>query len=262
MGDSRCVRVNVLGTLSVDSDGALLPRRDRVVLAALVTRAGEPVSAEVLADALWGEAPPATWPKVVQSSMVRIRKVLGAEAVRTTDRGYVLTLPADDIDAVRFERGVRRGRELLALGEPERAQFTLTEALGLWHGPALGDLESWEPGVAAAQRLEELRRDAEELRVDASLQTGGWREVLAEAAALVAEQPLREQRWGLLARAQYQAGRQGEALATIQRARDSKRSSRCARTRGNASRSSTPWWGTRTPGPVSWWRCAPTGSVC
>ena len=219
MGDSRCVRVNVLGTLSVDSDGALLPRRDRVVLAALVTRAGEPVSAEVLADALWGEAPPATWPKVVQSSMVRIRKVLGAEAVRTTDRGYVLTLPADDIDAVRFERGVRRGRELLALGEPERAQFTLTEALGLWHGAALGDLESWEPGAAAAQRLEELRRDAEELRVDATLRAGGWREVLAEAAALVAEEPLREQRWGLLARAQYQAGRQGEALATLQRAR-------------------------------------------
>jgi WD40 repeat protein/energy-coupling factor transporter ATP-binding protein EcfA2 len=55
--------------------------------------------------------------------------------------------------------------------------------------------------------------------VEASLQAGGWREVLPEATALVAEQPLREQRWGLLARAQYQAGRQGEALATLQRAR-------------------------------------------
>jgi DNA-binding SARP family transcriptional activator len=63
-----------------------------------------------------GEAPPATWPKVVQSSIVRIRKVLGTDAVRTTVPGYVLTLPADDIDAPRFERAVRRGRELLALG--------------------------------------------------------------------------------------------------------------------------------------------------
>jgi len=215
------VRVKVLGPLSVDGvgDGEMLAPRDRVVLAALVTRPGEPVSADQLADALWAQAPPATWPKVIQSCMVRIRKVLGSEAVRTSGHGYALTVAADDIDAVGFERAVKRGRELLALGEPERAQFALTDALGLWHGTAFAELDGWEPGTAAAQRLEELRRDAEELRVDASLQTGGWREVLAEAAALVAEQPLREQRWGLLARAQYQAGRQGEALATIQRAR-------------------------------------------
>ena len=215
------MRVQVLGPLSVDGvgDGEMLAPRDRVVLAALVTRPGEPVSADQLADALWAESPPATWPKVIQSCMVRIRKVLGPEAVRTSGHGYALTVAADDIDAVRFERAVKRGRELLALGEPERAQFTLADALGLWHGAAFAELDGWEPGTAAAQRLEELRRDAEELRVDASLQTGGWREVLPEAAALVAEQPLREQRWGLLARAQYQAGSQGEALATIQRAR-------------------------------------------
>ena len=213
------MRVNVLGPLSVESDGDLLAPRDRVVLAALVTRPGEPVSADQLADALWGDTPPATWPKVVQSSIVRVRKVLGPQAVRTTGHGYVLMLRADDNDAVRFEHAVRRGRELLALGEPERAQFTLTEALGMWHGAAFAELEGWEPGVAAAQRLEELRHDAEELRVEASLHAGAWREVLPEATALVAEQPLREQRWGLLARAQYQAGRQGEALATIKRAR-------------------------------------------
>ena len=213
------MRVNVLGPLSVEGAAEMLAPRDRVVLAALVTRPGEPVSADQLADALWGEAPPATWPKVVQSSMVRIRKALGPDAVRTTGHGYVLMLEPDRIDAVRFERAVRRSRELLALGEPERAQFTLTDALGLWHGTALAELDGWEPGEAAAHRLEDLRHDADELRVEASLQAGSWREVLPEAAALVSEQPLREQRWGLLARAQYQAGRQAEALATIQRAR-------------------------------------------
>ncbi len=201
VGNPRGMGVNVLGPLSVEGDGDLLAPRDRVVLAALVTRPGETVSAERLADALWGEAPPATWPKVVQGSVVRIRKVLGAEAVRTVGSGYVLAVPADDIDAVRFERGVRRGRELLELGEPERARFTLTQALGLWHGAALAELEGWGPGAAAAQRLEDLRRDAEELRVEASLQVGDGREMLPEASALVADQPLREQRWGLLARA-------------------------------------------------------------
>ncbi len=213
------MRVNVLGPLSVEGDSETLAPRDRVVLAALVTRPGEPVSADQLADALWGEAPPATWPKVVQSCIVRIRKVLGPDAVRTTGHGYVLMLAADDIDAVRFERAVARSRELLALGEPERSQFTLTEALGLWHGAPLAELDRWEPGQAAARRLEDLRRDADEMRVEASLQAGRWRDVLPEATALVTEQPLREHRWGLLARAQYQAGRQAEALATIQRAR-------------------------------------------
>jgi WD40 repeat protein/DNA-binding SARP family transcriptional activator len=212
------VGVNVLGPLSVE-DGERVAPRDRVVLAALAMRPNEPVSADRLADALWGEAPPATWAKVVQGCVVRIRKLLGPDSVATHDHGYVLTIPDGDVDAVRFERMVRRAEELLALGDPERARFTLTQALGLWHGQAFADLEHWEPGAAAGRRLEELRHDAEELRLEASLRAGAWREVLPEAAALVAAQPLREPRWGLLARAEYQAGRQGEALATLKRAR-------------------------------------------
>ncbi len=49
--------------------------------------------------------------------------------------------------------------------------------------------------------------------------SGLHREVAGEAQALVAQAPLRERRWGLLALAQYQAGRQGEALRTLRRAR-------------------------------------------
>ena len=61
--------------------------------------------------------------------------------------------------------------------------------------------------------------DAEEARIDACLQSGQHREVLGEAQARVAEAPLRERRWALLALAQYQAGRQGEALRTLRQAR-------------------------------------------
>jgi WD40 repeat protein/DNA-binding SARP family transcriptional activator/energy-coupling factor transporter ATP-binding protein EcfA2 len=214
------VGVNVLGPLSLEGDASVrIAPRDRVVLAALAMRPHEAVSADRLADAIWGDSPPVTWQKVVQGCVVRIRKLLGPESVATTDRGYVLTLPDGDIDAVRFEQLVRRGEELLALGEPERAQFTLTRALDLWRGTAFTDLEHWEPGAAAGSRLAELHHDAEELRLEAALRAGSWREVLPEAAALVTTHPLREARWGLLARAQYQAGRQGEALATLKRAR-------------------------------------------
>ena len=113
----------------------------------------------------------------------------------------------------------RAGRELLTLGEPERAAYLIGEALALWRGRALVDLEGWGPGRTEAARLEELRLDAEELGIDAAMRAGRHREVLAEAESRVAEVPLREHRWALLALAQYQAGQQGDALRTLHRAR-------------------------------------------
>ena len=78
--------IGVLGPLTVDGSGAL-GRRDRVVLASLATRPGHPVSADQLADALWGERPPASADKILQGCVVRIRKVLGREAVETSTAG-------------------------------------------------------------------------------------------------------------------------------------------------------------------------------
>lgn len=67
----------------------------------------------------------------------------------------------------------------------------------------------------AAGRLEELRLDAEELRVEATLRAGRFRDVLADTQARVTEQPWREHHWTLLASAQYQAGCEGDALCTL-----------------------------------------------
>ena len=189
------------------------------MLAALALRPGDAVTSERLADALWGEQPPASWTKVIHGCVARLRKALGAAAIETTHQGYRLVLPVEDVDAQRFERLVVRGRELLTLGEPERAAHVVGEALALWRGRALVDLEGWGPAGIEASRLEELRLDAQEVLLDAALQAGRYREVLADLQARVAEEPLRERRWALLAQAQYQAGRQGEALRTLHRAR-------------------------------------------
>jgi WD40 repeat protein/DNA-binding SARP family transcriptional activator len=211
------VGIAVLGPVRAE-DAALGPR-DRVVLAALAVGRGDAVSTDQLADALWGDAPPTSWAKVVQGCVVRLRKTLGATAIVREPAGYRLVLPVDDVDAQRFEHLVNRGRELLTLGEPERAAHVVAEALALWRGPALADLDGWSPGRIEAARLDDLRLDAQEVLVEATLRAGRYRDVLAEAQARVAEAPLREQRWALLARAQYQAGRQGEALRTLHQAR-------------------------------------------
>ncbi|HEX6423864.1 MAG TPA: BTAD domain-containing putative transcriptional regulator, partial [Acidimicrobiales bacterium] len=209
----------VLGPVGVDGDAAGLGPRDRVVLAALALRPGETVGAEQLADALWGDRPPATWDKVIHGCVSRLRKVLGAGAIGTVPGGYRLALPVDEVDARRFERLVQRGRELLTVGEPERAAHVIGEGLALWRGRPLVELEGWHQGRIEAARLEELRLDAQEVLLEASLRAGRYRDVLAEARARVEEAPLRERRWALLATAQYQAGRQGEALRTLHRAR-------------------------------------------
>jgi WD40 repeat protein/DNA-binding SARP family transcriptional activator len=215
----RAVGIALLGPLAVDGDGKAFSPRDRVVLAALALRPGEMVSAERLADALWGEHPPVSWPKVVQGCVVRLRKALGPATIQTAQQGYRLVVHADDVDAQRFEGLVGRCRELLALGEAERASHMIGEALALWRGRPLAELEGWEPGRVEAGRLEELRLEAEELALEAALRAGRYRAVLAEAEARAAEAPLRERRWGLLALAQYQAGRQGDALRSLHRAR-------------------------------------------
>lgn len=211
--------IGVLGPLTVDGDDAGLGPRDRVVLAALTVARGQVLTAEQLADALWGDDPPVSWAKVVQGCVVRLRKVLGWRAIETSPQGYRLAVAADDIDALRFERLVGRARELLTLGEPERASYLIDQALGLWRGRPLTEVEGWDRALAEAGRLDEQRLDAEELRVEAALRTGRHQEVLAEARALVEQAPVRERRWALLALAQYQAGRQSEALRTLHQVR-------------------------------------------
>ena len=208
--------IAVLGPLDVDGPSAGLGARDRVVLAALAMGPRRALSAEQLADAVWGDAPPASWRKNLQGCIARLRRVLGPDAIATTPHGYRLALAPDDVDADVFERLVARGRELLTLGESERAAYTLEQALTLWRGRPLAELEDWEPGRTEAARLEELLLEAEEEWLDGSLRAGHHSEVLARAQAMVQVQPLRERRWQLLALAEYRCGRQGEALRTLQ----------------------------------------------
>jgi WD40 repeat protein/DNA-binding SARP family transcriptional activator len=211
--------IAVLGPLRVDDQANGLSPRDRVVLAALVVRVGEPTSTEALANALWGEALPASWAKVVHGCVVRLRKRLGVAAIESGPAGYVLTLTDEELDHRLFERRLEWAREALAGGDAERASYLVQEALDLWRGRVLGDLEEWEPGRVEAERLEGLRMEAEELRVEAEMGAGRAQAVLEHARSLVAKAPFRERRWALLATALHQSGRQAEALGALKRAR-------------------------------------------
>ena len=212
------MRVAVLGPVEVEN-GPRLPSRDRIVLAALVVSMGTVCPADRLAAALYGDDVPATWRKVVQGTVVRLRRALGVAAIETTSDGYRLVVADDEVDLRRMERLLDRVNEHLLAGEADRAVASATEALAMFRGEPLVELDGWPPGRAAAARILELRNQGEDHLLEGLLLTGRAAEAVAYGERLVRDQPLREQRWVALALAQYRSGRQGEALRSIGRAR-------------------------------------------
>jgi DNA-binding SARP family transcriptional activator len=190
--------ITVLGPTQVAGAGTLSPR-DRVVLGALVANRGASVPPDQLADALWGEAAPDTWRKVVQTVVMRLRKSLGAGAIETTSAGYQLKVAPADVDAWCFADLVDHARALAEVGELDRAVYALDDALAQWHGEPLQDLDAWPLAAAEVARLGELRRLAEEQRLEALVDLGLDDEAIATATALAVAEPLRERRWELLA---------------------------------------------------------------
>ena len=172
----------------------------------LALEVGRTVSADRLAEGLWGEEPPASAPKMVQLYVSHLRRVLGGNgSIVTRGRGYELQLPGDDVDAVRFER----------LLEESRAR----EALALWRGDALSDVADEPFAAAEIRRLEALRQRAAEVAIDADMEAGRHAEVIGELEGLVAANPLREHLHAQYMLALYRSGRQSEALAAYRSAR-------------------------------------------
>ena len=213
----------ILGPLEVHGDrGAIdVPhRKPRAVLAYLLLHANEPVSAERLAVALWGEDASAGAIRTVHVNVSRLRKALGAgEFLTTTPAGYRLRVQPGELDADRFQQLVEEGRRALARGQHEEAGTVLREALKLWRGPPLADL-AFEPfAQTEIARLEEQHEAAIEARVEADLAAGRHAELVGELRQLAAAHPAHERLAGQLMLALYRSGRQGDALEAYREAR-------------------------------------------
>ena len=212
------MEIRLLGPLEVqDGDRVIaIPRRQqRALLAALALRAGEVVSTDRLITVIWGERAPASATGSLQNTVAALRKALGPGVLVTKPPGYRLAIEPEDVDANRFER--LRGEALGA--DPEQRVVLLTEALALWHGPALADLDEEQSARLEGPRLDELRVVALEERLDAELLLGRHAGLVAELEALVAAHPFRERLRCQLMLALYRCGRQTEALEVYRAAR-------------------------------------------
>ncbi|WP_369218402.1 AfsR/SARP family transcriptional regulator, partial [Streptomyces flavofungini] len=192
--------------------------KPRALLAALLLQPGQVVSADALIDAIWGERPPDTARSLIQSYVSALRRALSADAIETRPPGYLIHADADVVDRAAFERLTARGRRAAAEGDHAGAARLLSEALALWHGPALGGIG--ETLRAMADQLEEARQAALEERIAADLaRTGRETELVAELTALVATHPTRERPRGQLMLALYRLGRQADALTVYEEGR-------------------------------------------
>jgi DNA-binding SARP family transcriptional activator len=185
----------------------------RAVLARLIVARGRVVPVGDLVDDLW-TAPPPGAVAAVRTFVAALRRVLEpARAPRakpallvTEGPGYGLRAGPDAVDAWRFERAVADGTRL-------------DEALRWWRGPAYAEFVEAPWARAERSRLTELRLRAVEGLASARLAAGRAAEAVPDLDAHVTEHPWREDAWRLLALALYRAGRQGDALAVLRRAR-------------------------------------------
>ena len=233
-GDGTAFSVGVLGPLMVRSEGVAVPvpaPKQRVILAALALRAGQALSYDELAEIVWDGAPPAAARVAIRNYVKRLRHVLGPVAglrILTRDPGYALDAVPDEVDALRFTAlCMKAATAVRQLKEAAREDVTgvlgtwdvLGEALDLWRGEPLADVPSHVLMAAEVPRLEALRMQALEWRMDAGLAQGRHAELAAELAQLVLDYPLRERFHAQLMLALYRCGRQAEALAAYQRTR-------------------------------------------
>ncbi|MQY05731.1 hypothetical protein ACRB68_38080 [Actinomadura sp. RB68] len=207
----------MLGPLAVWSgDGTAVRVPDakvRTLLAALLTRPGQAVSADRLIDALWPERPPRDPAGTLQARVSQLRRAL--EDAEPGGRARVVTRPPGyavegEVDAVRFAALVEQAR---AVDDPQAKAGLLSDALALWRGPAFAGFADEEFARPAVARLDELRLTAVEEHAEARLALGEHAALADELAEAVAEHPLRERLRAVHLRALYRAGRQGEALA-------------------------------------------------
>lgn len=209
--------VAVLGPFTVSVAGrpvTTISERPRSVLAVLALSAGQAVSVDRLATAVWGDDQPANARRAVQLYVSRLRSVLGAEAVRSASSGYVLAAAPEHVDALRFAQLLDAAAQT---SDRAGERGWLTEALALWRGTPFVDLRSaWLADVESAQLTERYLAAVERL-IDIDIDDGKFNEVVGQLQVLIVRHPLRERFWGQLMLALSRVGRQAEALEAYRR---------------------------------------------
>ncbi|MCX3063668.1 AfsR/SARP family transcriptional regulator [Streptomyces beihaiensis] len=227
--------IEVLGPLSVREHGiSIVPTapKPRQVLALLALNADRVVPVSTLMEELWGDTPPRSARTTLQTYVLQLRELLGDALTRggeqrveakdvltTLPGGYRLCVRGGLLDFQELEQRAGAGYRAMDAEDYEGAAKRLREALSLWTGATLADVQAGSQLGPEVDRLEETRLCILDQRIEADLRLGHHRGLLSELTVLVSRYPMHESLHGQFMLALYRSGRRGEALNVYQRLR-------------------------------------------
>ena len=231
MASTLLLKVFLTGRVAVETDGAVIDeaqlggRQGRLLFAYLVAERSRAVPRDELAEALWGETPPATRDKALTVIASKLRGALadagldGRELLTAAFGCYRLDLPEGTwVDLFAAASSAQDAEQALAAGELDEARTAAESAESLARRPFLpGEDGTW---VEQKRRdLADIRERALSVLADACLRSGAAREAAKWAEELIALSPFREAGYRRLMEAHVAAGNRAEALRVYEQCR-------------------------------------------
>jgi DNA-binding SARP family transcriptional activator len=194
--------------------------RQRQILEILLLVPGIPVSKHRLLELVWGEAAPAGAMGTLESYISVLRRHLqpGRAAtgpLKTANGGYLMDASLVEVDLHRFDGLLGAAR----CAPPQEAYRLLGGALGIASAPLLEN----ELGCEWAQSQRDVHatrlREARLLAAEAALELGRAEEAIADARAVLEQEPLAEGAWTVLVLGLEATGRAVEGPQAYDRCR-------------------------------------------
>ncbi|MGC0383095.1 DNA-binding SARP family transcriptional activator [Streptomyces sp. SAI-129] len=227
------MQIHVLGPMTIlgdDLEPVVLAPKPRRLLALLAVNADSAISVNALVQELWGDNPPRTATATIQTYIGQVRRTIAealgksanevAEEILVTEGGsYVLSTQGVALDITEYEMLTAAGNAAVQRGEFVEGSDLLHQAVALWRGPALVNVEAGELLGARIVHLDESLLCTLEHRIYADLQRGAHHTLVPEITELTARHPLHENFHRHLMLALYRCGRRAESLAVMRRLR-------------------------------------------
>lgn len=215
----------VLGPVTAWLDGTEIPMPNGIVrelFATFVTRKGQPIRREALAELL-REKRPRLSVNSLYNGVSRLRDTFedaGTEPpVRTDGSSYSIPLSPGQLDETRFAELADLGRAAADRGDYQSAWTHLSDALELDRGEPLSNIDFPALTDAEVPRLIDNVLTVRADRLKIGLHLGLQREILSEARRLAREHPLHEPVHEQFMHIQYLVSGQSDALATFHKIR-------------------------------------------
>jgi serine/threonine protein kinase/DNA-binding SARP family transcriptional activator/WD40 repeat protein len=219
------IQIALLGPLVVTRDGQSIevtgPKR-RALLTFLALHLDRPVGRDEIIEAIWPRRQTGREESTLRVHVSHLRDKLEPDrseepkVLLTRGQAYLLSGHTVQLDIRRFDDLASEARSHLE-SRPDVALELLDEALAIWRGRPLQDVEYEEFAQESTRSLEQARVDAIEDRAEALIAVGEDIAAVQDLEPLLRSDATRERPTSLLMIALYRLGRQADALRTANR---------------------------------------------